>query len=527
MFKVAIAHSLTASIDAVASSLVHTAMRQLDGQIANAALLFSSFGLDHQTLLDQLAQLLPGCPLVGGSSYGEVSRQQGYRLGSSLLILFASDSVKIRAGIVRNLRFDDASHNQAMLAQQLVGRPDSATPPVLGLIFPDGVGLDGESMVKAFSGLFPATRFFGGATAEDFNMHQTCQFFNREVLHQSVPYMLFYGPLRYTWAVTQGLTSGWRAVGERLDAHCDGRHLQTINQRPAVDYLAARYRLEGGVLSVCHPFVIYPDRQSEEHYFRDVIRYSTDTGALESLQLLPADCQVQLTEPDPAAILAVSRQNIQQALAHFPGAAPPAVALWFSCVSRALVLQADAQCEFSTAIANVPAMLPVAGFYTYGEIAPTGQAGASAYHSSTLVTLLLGEEPRPSVGMFAPADPFTSANLQQENRRLAEQLVTLQTKVAALEQALASEKEHARFSANSRAESATWQRALALELLCTLIDRQFDELKHHALKGSPPRLNRSGLARLINKLHLQQTGQPFPLSEAQLARLLLQNHSDD
>jgi len=40
------------------------------------------------------------------------------------------------------------------------------------------------------------------------------------------------------------------------------------------------------------------------------------------------------------------------------------------------------------------------------------------------------------------------------------------------------------------------------------------------LKGDPPRLNKSGLARLVNERHLQHWGQPFPLTLAHLARLL-------
>jgi len=518
MFKVAISHSLTSHMPEAAASLTANALRQLDGAAPVAALLFSTWGLDHPVLLSHLAQRLPGCPLVGCSSYGEVSRDGGYRLGSSVLVLFACDFITIKAGVVRGLRFSDAAHNQATLAQQMAELQPTA--PVLGLIFPDGVGLDGESVVTAFADMFPKTRFFGGAAAENMHMNATSQFCGAQSLSLSVSYLLFYGPLRYTWAITEGFKSGWRAVGQRLDARCEGQQLLTIDQRPAVEHLAARYKLEGGVLSVCHPFVIYPDRHSDAHYFRDVVRYCTDSGALESMQLLPAECQVQLTEPDPVAILDVSRQNIHEALARFPGTAQPALALWFSCVSRSLVLQAEAQCEFSTALAQVPNSLPIAGFYTYGEIAPLGHGAATAYHSSTLVTLLLGEEPRPSSGIFAPTSAFSSTNLQHENRRLSAELASLQDKVAALEQELQAQRTLARLG-SSQPEAAALHRALALELLCSLLDTRFDELKRHGLKGHPSHLNRSGLARLISQLHLEQTGQPFPLSEAQLARLLL------
>jgi len=523
--------ALPTANDVAAASLAAQALRALDGHPPSAALLFATHGRDHAGLLAQLVPLLPGCTLVGGSSYGEVSCDQGYRVGSAVLIVFASDTIRIRAGVLRDLSFDDEAANAAAAAQQLPPGPGmaerlGAPAPVLGLLFPDGIGLDGDSVIRLFASHFPTTRFFGGATAEDFNLKPTEQFFNTEVLHNAVPYVLFDGPLRYHWAITEGLSSGWRAVGERLQAQCDGKWINTIANKRATYYLETRYRLEGGLLSVCHPFVIYPMPGSDEHYFRDVVRYDDATGALEAVQRLPASCQVQLTQPDPAAILEASRKNIHQALAHFPGAAPPAAVLWFSCVSRALVLQQDPAEEFRTATHDMPAALPVAGFYAYGEIAPAGPSGVPTYHSSTLVTLLLGEEPKARAGLLSTQDAFSYANLGHDKQALTEALAASQAELAIARYDLAQYRELGRIAAHSKTELNTRYRALALGLVCEVLDTQFGEFKRMGLKGDPPRLNKSGLARLVNERHLQHWGRPFPLTVAQLARLLGRENED-
>ncbi|MBK9440052.1 MAG: FIST C-terminal domain-containing protein [Comamonadaceae bacterium] len=522
MFKVGIAHSLTAQVDVAAASLVVQALRALDGHPPSTALLFSTYGRDHAGLLAQLVPLLLGCTIVGGSSSGEVSREQGYRVGSAVLIVFASDAIRIRAGVLRGLSFDDEAANAAAAQQQLpsgagVAGQFGAPAPVLGLLFPDGIGLDGGSVLQLFASHFPTTRFFGGATAEDFNLKPTEQFFNTEVLHNAVPYVLFYGPLRYHWAITEGLSSGWRAVGERLDAQCNGKWITSIANKRATDYLETRYRLEGGLLSVCHPFVIYPDQGSDDHYFRDVVRYDDATGALEAVQLLPASCQVQLTQPDPEAILAASRKNILQALAHFPGTAPPAAVLWFSCVSRALVLQHDPAAEFGTATHDLPAALPVAGFYAYGEIAPAGLGAVPTFHSSTLVTLLLGEEPKAAVGLLSTQEAFSKANHGHDLQTLQDALAASRAELAVARYELAQSRELGRIAAHSKTQLNTCYRALALAPLCKVLDIQF---KRMGLKGAPPRLNKTGLARLINDRHVRHWGRPFPLTVAQLARLL-------
>ncbi len=532
MFKIGVAHSLTAQVDVAAASLAAQAMRTLDDHPPSAALLFATYGRDHAGLLAQLVPLLPGCTIVGGSSNGEVSRDQGYRVGSAVLIVFASDTIRIRAGVLRDLSFDDEAANAAAARLQLrpfrggAGQSGVATP-ALGLLLPDGTGLDGGSVVRLFASHFPTTRFFGGATAEDFNLKPTEQFFNTEVLHNAVPYLLFYGPLRYHWQVTEGLSSGWRAVGERLLAQCDGKWINTIGHKRATDYLETRYRLEGGLLSVCHPFVIYPTPGSDEHYFRDVIRYDDATGALEALQLLPASCQVQLTQPDPDAIVAASRKNLLQALAHFPGTDSPAAVLWFSCVSRALVLQQDPAAEFRMATHDLPAALPVAGFYAYGEIAPAGPTGVPTYHSSTLVTLLLGEEPKSTVGLFSKQEAFSAANLGADKQALADALAASQAELALARYDLAQCRELDRIAAHSKTELNARHRAMALGLLCELLDTQFNDFKRLGLKGDPPRLNKSGLARLINERHLHCWGRPFPLTLAQLARLLGRENESD
>lgn len=539
MFKMGVAHSLTADTQAAARSLTDQALRALDGLPPTAALLFSTFGRNHADLLLQLTQLLPACPIVGGSSNGEVSRQLGYRVGSSLLIVFASDSIQIEAGVLRDLSFGDDAASLAAARQQLCA-PDSGTSlanhpahstagiaPVLGLLFPDGIGLDGAAVVQLFARFFPTTRFFGGSAAENFLLNPTDQFFNTEVLHNAVPYLLFYGPLRYHWGVTEGLNSGWRAVGQRLDAHCDGKWIQTIDQKRALDYMESRYRMEGGILSVVHPFVIYPNPNSDEHYFRDVIRYSEQTGALESLQTLPTDCQVQLTQPDPQAILAVSRKSVLQSLAHYPGPHSPAGVLWFACVSRALVLQEDPAREFCTATELIPNTLPIAGFYAYGEIAPAGQAASPTFHSSTLVTLLLGEEPRTATGLFNAQDRFSADNLALDNQRLTEALATARAELAAARQELQQYKTQERVAAHSKTLQNTHYRALALELVCAVLDTRFGDFKRVALKGNSPRLNKSALARLVNEQHQLQFGSPFPLTPAHLSRLLATGVASD
>ncbi|MFB1487011.1 MULTISPECIES: FIST signal transduction protein [unclassified Thiocapsa] len=514
------AHSLDTDMSVAAASLADQALADLDGHSPQAGLVFSTFGLDHAELLAGLADRLPGCSLLGGSSYGETSRDAGYRLGSSLLILFASDTVAIRSGVVRDLTAEDEAANFLIAARELEAVRNTPDPPCLCLLFPDGMSLDGDAVVRVFGSLLPRTSLFGGATAENFRLNGTCQFFEREILQRSVPYILFSGPLRYSWAVTEGLSAGWRPVSARLDATCDGNRIKTIERETAFGYLSSRYPLDHGYWSLIHPVAVYPDPQSEQHSLRDVIRYDDKCGSLESLQGLPSTCQIQFTQPDPDAILLAARRNLQQALTRYPDLASPAGALWFSSASRALVLKQHPESEYRKATELLTPSLAIAGFYTYGEIAPAGPCCEPAYHNCSLMILLLGEEPRPSKGVFASQEAISEANLLQENKRLTE---TLKATDARLERTLAALDDcHVleRLDTHCRTEQSLFYRARALDLLCQLLDTRFEDVRRLAFKGSRPRLNRSGLARLIDAQHRRRYEEPFPLSIAHLARLL-------
>jgi hypothetical protein len=520
MFIMAVAHSRVAEMKTCAALLVAQASAQLDGETPKAGLLFSTFGLDHAVLLAELARMLPDCPIVGGSSYGEVSRELGYQLGSSLLILFASDTVGIRAGVIRGLGGTGELAQAESIKQQLSCVRRSQEQPVLGLLFPDGLGLEGTPIVRNIANLLPKTHLFGGSTAENLQNKETLQFFDTEVLQHAVPYLFFYGPIRFSWAVTEGLSAGWSAISERLDATCDGRFIRTIDGQPVFGYLRGRYSLDGSDWSYVHPFAVYSDSASDHHVLCDVIRFDTATGLLECAQNLPSVCQIQLTQPDPAAIVRASRRALLQTLANDSGLSPAAGVLWFSCVNRALVLDVDAANEYRTATDEVMATLPIAGFQTYGEIAPGGPTGDPFYHSCSLVTLLLGEAPRPTGAAVNAAAAISAANLAAQNQMLAESLKSAQAELEQLRRALAESQAVARLVTHSRTEQRLRHLALALELLCEILDTRFNDIRRVALKGDPIRLNKSGLARLIDDQHRRRYSESFPLTLAQLARLL-------
>jgi hypothetical protein len=86
------------------------------------------------------------------------------------------------------------------------------------------------------------------------------------------------------------------------------------------------------------------------------------------------------------SVLGATENACREACDGLAGAAPIGMLL-FDCVARRSVLEsASADGEFEC-VQELLGPLPVAGFYTYGEIARTH--GAGGFHNQTLVALAM------------------------------------------------------------------------------------------------------------------------------------------
>jgi hypothetical protein len=89
---------------------------------------------------------------------------------------------------------------------------------------------------------------------------------------------------------------------------------------------------------------------------------------------------------DASSVLDATDDAVAEALAGLNGE-PPAGVLVFDCIARKGVLGNGVVDEVER-IATAVGRAPVAGFYTYGEIART--SGSSGFHNQTLVVMAVG-----------------------------------------------------------------------------------------------------------------------------------------
>jgi len=111
-----------------------------------------------------------------------------------------------------------------------------------------------------------------------------------------------------------------------------------------------------------------------------------DTRSLGCIAAVPQNGLVWLMEGDDASVLEATDAACADALAPL-GVHAPLGLLAFDCIARRGVLGEDGIRREVGRVAQRAGGAPVAGFYTYGEIARL--RGTSGFHNQTLVVLAL------------------------------------------------------------------------------------------------------------------------------------------
>lgn len=383
MFRVVVGHSDDPDSQSAIAEVLQECSRSLAGSIPQAGLLFTAIDFDHALILQCIQNAFPGIELIGGTTNGEISSILEFQQDSLTLMLFASDEMEIRAGIGR-----EVSKNPAFAAQQAIAqaKAKSALLPQLCITFPDSltsnVVLILEGLKQSLGGHIP---IIGGMAADDFTFDKTYQFFQGEVLSDSVPVLLFSGKLLFS----HGVACGWTPISQRSRVtKVDGNIVYEIDGQRALDFYQ-HYLGEENFASNYAMYALAVFEDQDHFYLRAPYGYDRQSGSVTFFLDIPEQAVVQITDASRDNILSASETSLKNALADYPGVEPTA-ALLISCAARRRILGTLTRLEYQLVKTHLSKALPCCGFYAYGEIAPLVNGGQTQCHNNTFVTLLIG-----------------------------------------------------------------------------------------------------------------------------------------
>jgi hypothetical protein len=376
------------SSDADAYEAGAAAARQaVAGADAKLIVVFCSDSYDLPRLLRGINDASGDVPLIGCSTAGEIS---GTGPGDAGVVVTAVGGAgfSIATGSADNAsrHLREASARASFCIDSIEDKPYKVL-----LLLTDGLAGDQQEIVRgAYSVVGAEVPLVGGCAGDDLKMKGTYQFHNDRVLQNAV----VAAAVGSDAPMGIGVRHGWRRVGEpMLVTSSDSSRVYMLDDQPALDvYLQrldapAEARTDPGAFTrfaMTHPLGL--SRRSGEEV-RFVAEADFEDRSLVCIAQVPQGGLAWFMEGDDDSVLEATDAACVDALEALGGTEPLGV-LAFDCIARRGVLGDTGIQREVDRIAEHAQGAPVAGFYTYGEIARTH--GMSGFHNQTLVVLALG-----------------------------------------------------------------------------------------------------------------------------------------
>ncbi|MCW2966431.1 MAG: hypothetical protein JWM71_203 [Solirubrobacteraceae bacterium] len=360
----------------------------LAGRAAALVVMFASESLDLPTLVRRAGAEAGDAQLIGCSSSGEIATD-GPGDAGVVAIAFGGEGFRVSttavSGIAQDARLAGAE------AAACLGDVADAPHRVL-LLLTDGLAGDQQEIVRgAYSIAGAGVPLVGGCAGDDLRMAATFQFCGGEVMQDTI----VAAAIGSDAPLGIGVRHGWGAVGEGMLVTSSGQNrVLTLDDQPALDVYCdildvpaeARGDAEAFTrFALTHPLGM--SRRASEEQVRFIAGADFEERSLLTIAEVPQGGLVWLMEGDHDSVLAATDAACLDALAGLEGGEPRGLVV-FDCIARRGVLGDEGIKREVQCVAHHAAGAPVAGFYTYGEIART--QGVSGFHNQTLVVLAIG-----------------------------------------------------------------------------------------------------------------------------------------
>ena len=372
-----------AAQDAVRSALCGLGPDRTEAKLLVA---FASSRYDVESLAAGFGEGAGPVPLIGCTTAGEISTAGP---GESGVVVFAlgGDGFSIATGFAEIV--DGDLRGAGVAAARCVDQLDKRSSTVL-MLLSDGLAGDQQEVVRgAYEQVGAEIPLVGGCAGDDLNMSGTSQFFGDRVLTGAI----VSAAITSDGPIGIGVRHGWRPVGEPMTVtRSDGVVVWTLDDEPALDRYLDRLNAPDEARTSAAAFTAHAATRplGLSRRGRDEIRFVA-TADFENRTItcfagVPQGGECSIMEGDATSVLDATDDACAEACDSLLGEDPVGVIV-FDCIARKGVLGLGIHDEGARISAHSHGV-PVAGFYTYGEIART--RGSSGFHNQTLVVLALG-----------------------------------------------------------------------------------------------------------------------------------------
>jgi hypothetical protein len=361
------------------------AHRARAGEDAALVVVFCSGQAAPAEVLVGVAEVLPEVPLIGCSSEAVIASDGLDGPGVAVTALggpgFAACTALASAA-------DGGQRAAGAAVADCLTRLDRDPPHRILLLLTDGsLGDQEDILAGAYSVVGASVPLIGGTCSPDPALGHAYQLHGRDVATRSVVGAVIASEAPFG----VGLGHGCRKLGQPLIVTRSVRgEIYTLDDRPALHaYLG---RLDA-------PPEVYRDKETFDNYTRnrpigirrrngEEVRHVNlvpgPDGRLRSSGEVPEGGLIWVMEGDPESTMDAAAEACQAAVDGLSGHQPLGL-IAFDCTSRSRFLGEEGTRQEVERMLKVADGAPLAGFYTWGEIART--RGITGYHNQTLAVL--------------------------------------------------------------------------------------------------------------------------------------------
>ena len=334
--------------------------------------------LENHHISKELKEQYPSATLCGCSTSGEISLES---VSDGTLVV---TGIKFEATDLRSAKvaLSDVSFDSTLAGKKLVEQlPKQNLRHIF--VVSDGLNVNGSALVKGMTEvLSPDVTITGGLAGDGSAFSKTLIVEpDGTVSTEGVAAVGFYGE---ALEIGFGSRGGWGSFGmDRQVTRSEGNILYEIDKEPALDLYKsflgdkARELPSSGLLFPLN----MRDREDRAPVVRTILAVSEENKSLTFAGDIPQGSFVRLMKANNDRLI----NGAQEAAlaASLPSGNPPEFALLVSCVGRKLVLKqmVEEEVESVSEVLQAPVM---AGFYSYGELAPFNTEDPCELHNQTM-----------------------------------------------------------------------------------------------------------------------------------------------
>ena len=253
------------------------------------------------------------------------------------------------------------------------------------LVFSDGRFVNGTVLSETFNaGLPPGVTLSGGLAGDGNDFVRTAVGLDEAPAPGGIAAVGLYGD---SLRIGLGTAGGWSSFGPvRVVTGSAGNVLHTLDNRPGLEVYKNYLGEEAAALpAAALRFPLCVTTPGQPAVVRTILSIDEQAGSMTFAGEIPLGATVRFMRASYEDLISGAEAAADQA------AQKASLVLCVSCVGRRIVLGQRTEEELEGVRASFGPGPILTGFYSYGELAPSGQAKACQFHNQTMTVTSIGE----------------------------------------------------------------------------------------------------------------------------------------